>query len=120
MALTPFGKAVRKARLDADVTLSEMAAALGVTPAFLSALETGRKKIPGDIVGKAETYFAGLGIRIEPLQPLADVSNATVSLEGLAPDHQMMVAGFARASMSDVDPDDLEQLKSLLKKIGGK
>lgn len=120
MALTPFGKAVRKARLDADVTLSEMATTLGYTPAFMSALETGRKKIPAEIVAKTEQYFAARSVRLESLQPLADVSNATVSLDGLTPEHQMMVAGFARASMRDVDPDDLEQLKSLLKKIGGK
>lgn len=120
MALTPFGKAVRKARLDADVTLSDMAATLGYTAAFLSALETGRKRIPAEVVTKVEQYFAARGIQLEPLQPLADVSNETVSLEGLTPDHQMMVAGFARASMRNVDPDDLEQLKSLLKKIGGK
>lgn len=120
MALTPFGKAVRKARLDADVTLSDMATNLGCTAAFLSALETGRKKVPTEIVTKVEQYFAARGIRLDRLQPLADVSNATVSLEGLTPDHQLMVAGFARASMRNVDPEDLEQLKSLLKKIGGK
>lgn len=122
MAITPFGKAVRKARLDADVTLtlSEMATDLGFTAAYLSAMETGRKKIPTEVVVKTEQYFAAKGIPVEPLQPLADVSNATVSLEGLTPEHQMMVAGFARASLSEVDPADIEQLKSLLMKIGGK
>ncbi|MFP3428710.1 helix-turn-helix transcriptional regulator [Paraburkholderia sp. SIMBA_061] len=119
MALTPFGRAVRKARLDADVTLSEMAEGLGFTAAFLSAMETGRKKIPAEVVARVEQYLAVRGVQIEPLQPLADVSNTNVSLEGLSPDHQMMVAGFARASLRDADPDDLEQLKSLLKKIGG-
>jgi len=120
MALTPFGKAVRKARLDADATLSEMAAALNVTSAFLSALETGRKKIPPDMAEKVEAYFARRGVHIEKLQPLADVSNETVSLEGLNPEHQMMVAGFARASWDRADPTDLDNLKQLLKKIGGK
>ncbi|WP_250466143.1 helix-turn-helix transcriptional regulator [Caballeronia sp. GAFFF2] len=120
MAITPFGKAVRKARLDADVTLSEMATTLGFTAAYLSAMETGRKKIPSEVVAKAEQYFEEKGVRLEPLQPLADVSNASVSLEGLTHEHQMMVAGFARASLSDVDPVDIEQLKSLLMKIGGK
>ncbi|MEZ2349554.1 helix-turn-helix domain-containing protein [Caballeronia sp. RCC_10] len=119
MALTPFGKAVRKARLDADVTLSDMASALGVTSAFLSAMETGRKKIPSDFAAKAETYFALRGVPVEKLQKLADVSNETVSLEGLTPEHQMMVAGFARASWDRVEMADLDKLKDLLKKIGG-
>lgn len=34
MALTAFGKAVRKARIDAGETLLSMAQQLGVTPAF--------------------------------------------------------------------------------------
>ncbi|HHU6304271.1 TPA: helix-turn-helix domain-containing protein [Klebsiella pneumoniae] len=46
MALTDFGKAVRKARIDTGYTLLTMAKALGTTPAFLSGLETGTKKIP--------------------------------------------------------------------------
>lgn len=44
MALTEFGKAVRKARIDTGYTLLTMAKALGTTSAFLSGLETGSKK----------------------------------------------------------------------------
>ncbi len=44
MALTEFGKAVRKARIDTDSTLLTMSQELGTTPAFLSGLETGSKK----------------------------------------------------------------------------
>jgi len=108
------------ARLDADVTLSDMAAALDVTSAFLSALETGRKKIPLQLPEKVEAYFAQHGVHTEKLQPLADVSNKSVSLDGLNPQHQMMVAGFARASWDHLDPGDLDNLTQLLKKIGGK
>ncbi|ENZ77831.1 MULTISPECIES: helix-turn-helix domain-containing protein [Ralstonia] len=120
MALTPFGKAVRKARLDAEVTLSDMAAALDVTSAFLSALETGRKKIPPQLAERVEAYFDKQGVHTEKLQPLADVSNKSVSLDGLSPQHQMMVAGFARASWDQLDSKDLDNLTQLLKKIGGK
>ena len=120
MALTPFGKAVRKARLDADVTLSEMATALNVTSPFLSAMETGRKKVPSELVSKIQRFFAAHHVAIDDLGALADMSNNTVSLEGLVPEHQMMVAGFARVSYPDADPTDLEQLRSLLRKIGGK
>ena len=44
MALTAFGKAVRKARIDTGYTLLTMAKALGTTPAFLSGTETGTKR----------------------------------------------------------------------------
>jgi hypothetical protein len=67
-----------------------------------------------------EAYFDKQGVHTEKLQPLADVSNKSVSLDGLSPQHQMMVAGFARASWDQLDSKDLDNLTQLLKKIGGK
>jgi transcriptional regulator with XRE-family HTH domain len=111
MKITEFGKMVRKARLDAEVTLSKMANELDVTSAFLSGMETGRKRITNEWVGKIKAFFAVRNIDLPNLQEAADVANKSVSLEGLSPAHQMLVAGFARTSLS---PDDLENLKALL------
>ncbi|HEZ7495939.1 TPA: helix-turn-helix transcriptional regulator, partial [Neisseria meningitidis] len=44
MGLTKFGAAVREARRQTKQTLQTMAATLGTSPAFLSAIETGRSK----------------------------------------------------------------------------
>ena len=57
MALTEFGKAVRKARIDANETLLSMAKEIGTSPAFLSGMETGRKKIPVEWVEKIVTIL---------------------------------------------------------------
>lgn len=111
MKLTEFGKAVRRARLDVDVSLLQMATSLGVTSAFLSGLETGRKKISKEWVLKVNNFFSSKGIQIEGLQEAADLSNKEVSLEGLSPTHQMLVAGFARASL---DNNTMQKLKELL------
>ena len=43
---TPFGKAVRHLRDRKGVSQKEMAVALGVSPAYLSALEHGRRGRP--------------------------------------------------------------------------
>lgn len=43
--LTPFGKAARKWRIDHDIKQEEMARSLGISCAFLSAVELGRKKL---------------------------------------------------------------------------
>ena len=45
MALTAVGKALRKFRIDRDLTLREMAEKIGVTSSLLSSVETGRKKM---------------------------------------------------------------------------
>lgn len=112
MALTDFGLAVRKARLDVRSTLADMANQLNVTPAFLSAIETGRKKIPLDFVSKVEGFFVRNGLSENLNLPvLADVSNQSISLEGLSAQQQMLLAGFARKSL---DAKTLDKIAELL------
>lgn len=111
MALTDFGKAVRKARIDTGETLGSMADALKVTPAFLSSVETGRKKVPDNLVSQVRDFFRSRGVLLNELDELAAVANRSVSLEGLSPQHQMLVAGFARSSL---DAETLQKMASLL------
>lgn len=97
MSTTEFGKVVRMARIEAGVKLSDMAEALDVSAAFLSGLETGRKKISEDWISKIATYVRDeLKVAAPTLEIVAAVSNKSVNLDGLSPQHQMMVAGFAR------------------------
>ena len=44
--MTPFGLKVRELRLKKGITQKALAAALGVSPAYLSALERGRRGRP--------------------------------------------------------------------------
>lgn len=120
MAINDFGKAVRKGRIEAEVTLASMATALGTTPAFLSAMETGRKKIPAVWVEKIQAYFRQFGIEIPTLPELADVANKSVSLEGLSPAQQMAVAGFARRNMDDAQLEHFLRLLGATNKEGVK
>ena len=41
--ITPFGKYLRKLRIDHDEKLKDMAAKLGVTGSYLSAVEIGKR-----------------------------------------------------------------------------
>ncbi|WP_313569396.1 helix-turn-helix domain-containing protein [Comamonas terrigena] len=115
MAITEFGKAVRKARIDADVTLASMAEELQTTPSFLSAMEMGRKKIPDAWVSGIERYFSRRGVSLR-LGELADVANKAVNLDGLDPAQQMLVAGFARVNMSEAELTSFQRLLSTIKK----
>lgn len=117
--LNEFGKKVRKARIDAGVTMNQMAVDLKTTPSFLSAIETGRKKIPAEWVKNIEDYFSSKAVSIGDLGAAADVSNKSVSLEGLSRDHQLLVAGFARVQSSSLTEDDVLRFKGLLERIEG-
>jgi transcriptional regulator with XRE-family HTH domain len=112
--LTDFGVAVRKARLDAKVTLNDMAIELDVTPAFLSGLEVGRKKIPKDWAEKIEAFFKTKGVAVPNLRKLADVANRSIPLDGMTPQKAMMLAAFARTSFSR---QQMEKFSKLLGEI---
>lgn len=113
MNLTEFGSAVRKARIDAKVTLQAMAQELDVTAAYLSGLEVGRKKISPEWVEKIQAYFAAKNVQLPDLPRLADVSNKSIPLkDGMNPQQMMLLAGFARASLS------AEQLKKFSQLLG--
>jgi transcriptional regulator with XRE-family HTH domain len=113
MATTEFGKVVRMARIEAGVKLSEMADALEVSAAFLSGLETGRKKIPEDWLLKIGQYIRNdLHIAAPNLEVAAAVANKSVNLDGLSPQHQMLVAGFAR--IKDFDEETEKRFHELL------
>ncbi|SFM55988.1 helix-turn-helix domain-containing protein [Nitrosomonas communis] len=117
MALTDFGKTVRKARLDAGETLLTMAKSLNVSAAFLSAMETGRKKISEEWVNKICLFFNERGIDVEKLRVYADISNKSVSIDGCDPDTQILIAGFLR---SDLDAETLAKVNELAKIVGQK
>ena len=80
MALTPFGKALRKLRIDGDMLLKEMADGLNVTPAFLSAVESGRKPIPGTLIGRIADWMKLGRDAIADLCEAADQSAVRVEI----------------------------------------
>ncbi|AKU62951.1 DNA-binding protein [Aggregatibacter aphrophilus] len=114
MALTEFGKAVRKARIDANETLLSMAKEIGTSPAFLSGMETGRKKIPVEWVEKIVTFFKNKNVQTDDLQELAHISNDAIPVEGLPLQQQMLVAGFAKSAMT---AEQLKKFAEFLKEI---
>ncbi|WP_139559501.1 helix-turn-helix transcriptional regulator [Methylotetracoccus oryzae] len=99
MNITEYGKLVRKLRIDAERTTKNMADALGVTPAYLSALETGKKNIPPALVGRVARFFAEAGLpngNLErELEEAAFMSQRTFEF---APERQdrELIAAFAR------------------------
>lgn len=114
MKITEYGKLVRKARLDAEVTMLDMARSIGVAPSFLSATEVGAKKVSVDFLQKVEEFFRTRGIVIKGLREAADVSNRSVPLDGLSPAQQFLVAGFARTKLTK---DQVETFTSMLRNI---
>lgn len=87
--MTPFGLKVRAMRRERGVTLKQMAAEMDVSPAYLSALEHGRRGRPGRAhVQRVCTYFNIIWDDAEELERLAALSHprVTVDTAGLGPE----------------------------------
>lgn len=54
--ITPLGKALRVLRMDRGWLLKDMADGLSLSSSFLSAIETGRKPVPDDIVDRVSAW----------------------------------------------------------------
>jgi transcriptional regulator with XRE-family HTH domain len=72
--LTPFGKALRKLRIDRGMLLKDMADGIGIASSFLSGMETGRKSIPEGTVEKIGSWAKLDKIGIKQLTLAAEMS----------------------------------------------
>tara|TARA_B100001093_G_scaffold175190_1_gene167950 strand:+ start:3485 stop:3868 length:384 start_codon:yes stop_codon:yes gene_type:complete len=91
--MTPFGREIRKMRSERGVTLSDMAKALQVSPAYLSALELGKRGKPSKpMVYQICSYFNIIWDDAEKIQKLAAISRPRVVVDtgDLTPDATLL------------------------------
>lgn len=87
--MTPLGRRLRELRAERGQKLMEMAAALKVTPAYLSALEHGHRGKPSTgLVQQISAYFNLAWDDVDELTRLAQLSNPRVVIDtgGLSPE----------------------------------
>ncbi len=114
--MTPFGRRVRELRRERGVTMKEMAAALRVTPAYLSALEHGHRGKPSwRLVQAIIGYFNVIWDEAEELERLARISHPRVVIDtaGLAPQATEAANRLAEA-ISDMSSAEIAKLLALL------
>ena len=118
--LSRFGKTVRKLRIDKGVTLKAMATSLGKTSAYLSAVETGRKNAPSELVNQIADYFSLTPPKTADLKRAAEESRSEVTLlmAGFSDTQREVAAAFARQFPSLTD-EELKQIRTLLEKNHG-
>jgi len=114
--MTPLGAKLRALREERGLSLKDMAKALRVSSAYLSALEHGRRGKPTWILlQRIITYFNVIWDEAEELQRLAELSDPKVSIDtgGLSPE----ATEFANRLSQDISRltvDDLLFLKTEL------
>jgi transcriptional regulator with XRE-family HTH domain len=97
--MTPLGETLRLLRDRKGVSQKEMAAGIGVSPAYLSALEHGRRGAPSfDLLQRIAGYFNIIWDEVDDLFRVAGHSDprVTVDTAGLSPRHTLLANLLAR------------------------
>ena len=115
--MTPFGLRVRELRTAKGVTLKEMALALEVSSAYLSALEHGRRGRPTRYhVQRICEYFNIIWDDAEELEHLAALSHprVTVDTAGLSANATELANRLAQ-TIRKLPPEKIERLLATLR-----
>lgn len=115
--LTNFGKELRRIRLERDELLRDMAEKLGVTVAYLSAVENGKRRIPDEWIRKISVIYELDDTQIKRLQKYAyeDKEDLKINIEGISLDQRNLVYSFARR-FQDLGSEDIKKLQDVLEK----
>jgi transcriptional regulator with XRE-family HTH domain len=114
--MTPFGDRMRKLRAERGITLKEMADGLGVSSAYLSALEHGKRGRPGwHLIQRILSYFNIIWDEAEEVVRLARISHPRITIDtsGLDPKATELANRLAD-DIGRLDAAALEELLAVL------
>ena len=115
--MTPFGEKVRQLRQARGVSQKQMAESLGVSAAWLSALENGRRGRPNwDFLQRVIAYFNVIWDEADELRRLARASHprVTVDTSGLSASATLF-ANLVAENISELSDTDLDELVQFLR-----
>ncbi|CDX41383.1 XRE family transcriptional regulator [Mesorhizobium sp. ORS 3359] len=120
--MTPFGEKLRALRAERGVSQKAMAEAIGVSAAYLSALEHGRRGAPTwTLIQKIIGYFNIIWDDAEDLARLAESSHPRVRIDtsGLSP-AATELANLLAESIERLDEERLRRLSTSIREALGR
>lgn len=120
--MTPLGAKIRELRAKQGVSLKEMAEALSVSSAYLSALEHGKRGKPTwFLVQRIITYFNVIWDEAEEIQRLAELSDPKVTIDTSGLDPQATeLSNQLSLKIRGLSPASLEHLLHQLRVVAAK
>ncbi len=114
--MTPLGEKLKTLRQQSNISQKEMAGALGISPAYLSALEHGQRGKPRwSMVQRIITYFNVIWDEAEELQQFAAISDPKVKVDtsSLSP-NAMKLANLLSQNIATLEEDELVAMIALM------
>lgn len=118
--ITTFGKFCRILRMDRDQLLKDMADLLGVSSAFLSSVENGKKEVPASWFEKIKLLYSLDEKKSEELFNAIEASRKElrINLEQMEAEDRILALSFARKleTISQMNERTKAEFRSFLKK----
>lgn len=115
MMITKLGKYLRKARVELDINMSQMADAVKISPALLSAIETGRRDTKPEVVERLAAYLGLSGKEKDEFENLAISSNSEVSIPlDRSNDKQTEALALLARHIGDLNQDGYDEISKLI------
>lgn len=114
--MTPFGKAVRKLRIEHDMLLGAMAEVVDLSASYLSQIETGKRQVPIDLPVKISRMFNLPPEQASSLKQLAAQSMTDVSIklgDDATVQDRMLATNFALA-FARLNPEEKRKIQILV------
>lgn len=114
--LTQLGKVLRKIRIDHQELLKDMAEALNVSSAYLSAVENGKRKAPTEWVERIISRYSLTSTEAEELKTAYEESQQEIkiSLQMFSESQKNTAISFAKA-LEGLSDEDLEKIMRIVK-----
>lgn len=114
--VSPFGKYLRKIRIDIGITLQEMADKLKVSSAQLSFIETGKRNISSNFIEKVIKFLKLTKRESEQLYNLVEQSQKSIKipLDNISYEYREVVSIFSK-KFSHLTINQINKIKKVLK-----
>ena len=113
--MTPFGKFLRNLRLEKQLLLKDMAEMLGVTSAYLSAVEHGKKGAPSAaLISNLENLLKLTTEEKKELRRTAAASNTSVSIPSKVSPFAFETANAFARKLPDLSERQLRKIQGVL------
>jgi transcriptional regulator with XRE-family HTH domain len=117
--MTPFGLKISQLREEKGITQRQLSKALGVSPAYLSALENGKRGRPSwALVQKIITYFGAIWDDAEEIETLARLSHPKITIDTSNLSAEATeVANRLAETIQRLDDEDLKKILNVLNRL---
>ena len=118
MRYTEFGEFFRILRIKHHEVLADAKDFLGVTSAFISAVECGKKRVPSDWVDKIVDHYSLNDIDKQKLIDSIEKSKDSINIDiSSSNSEQKSFALQFQRSFNDLDEESMKEIQKILNKI---